>query len=188
MLDAAAPASHEVRDGSRVIRFTGTLLAQASSERPLAARFVTLSLFALPAPPPAYVLSRVQHSRVVHDSACIQAKRNRLPSGIDPEARNIDLNHLSPCQYCNPPLPPNPHTSPDFLPNHRFELPRHFGAILNSADVLIRALAHPHIRPNKAHDLPATSTVPIPWLSQQLIDAAIPHDPAIRDAYDLTLP
>jgi len=177
---------HEVRDGSRIIRFQGTLLATASSERPVSPRFVELTLFALPSPPPAYVLSRVQYSRVFHVQTCEQALRNHLPLGVDSPARGLDLTSLSPCVYCNPgPYLP---TDPDFKTTHRFEVPRHFGAIIDTPAHLLSALAHPSTRPSRAHTLTPSANNQLPWLSRQLVDAAAPRDPALQAAYNISIP
>jgi hypothetical protein len=177
---------HEVRDGSRIIRFQGTLLASASSERPVSPRYVTLTLFSLPSPPPAYVLSRVQYSRVFHVQTCEQAIRNHLPLGVDSAARNLPLTSLSPCQYCNP-GPANPE-APDFKTTHRFEVPRHFGAIIDTPGHLLSALAHPSTRPSRAHTLEPPHNNQLPWLSRQLVDAAAPLDPALQAAYNVVIP
>lgn len=177
---------HEVRDGSRIIRFSGTLLATASSMRPVSPRYVELSLYALPSPPPAYVLSRVQYSRVFHVSTCEQALRNHLPLGVDPAARNLPLTELSPCAYCNP--TPSAPGAPDFRTTHRFEIPRHFGAIIDTPAHLLSALAHPSTRPSRAHTLSPPPNNQLPWLSRQLVDAAAPLDPALQSAYNISIP
>lgn len=183
------PTPHEIKDGRRIIRFTGTPIAQASSERPHAPRFVVLTLYQLPSPPPAYVLSRIGHSRVFHTADCHQAARNRLPFGHETQSPAA-AQDLHPCPYCIPtqPIRQEDPTPLDFLTQHRFETPRHFGAILPTADELIRLLNHSAHASRTPPVSPSSGLYELPWLSRQLLDSAAPHDPALQTAYNVTIP
>lgn len=170
----------EVRDGKRIIKFQGTFLATASSARPHTPRYVVLSLYALPSPPPAFVLSRVGHSRVFHTATCRQAERNRLPFGH--EIKTPLSTPLHPCPYCAP--VPLDLAQPDALTTHRFETPRYFGAIAPTASDLMRLL-------NPDPQDPTNPAMDLPWLSRALLDQATtvpsPATAELQAAYNVTI-
>ena len=71
-------SDHEVRDGTRVIRFSGVLLGSASSERAASPRWTDKKLYRTEAG--SYVLAQVGQTRVIHEPGCsaIMARLNRF--------------------------------------------------------------------------------------------------------------
>lgn len=169
-----SPETHQVRDGNRTIRFHGHLLSQASSQRPHAPRYVSLSLYRIASPsPPFFVFTRVGHSTVFHSSDCLQATRNRLPFGHELPTPIPDLEALTPCPYCAP--------RSTELTTHRFETTRYFATICPTPEALLATLQH---SPKNSLQSPGQ----LPWLSQELLDLALPHDQILNDFFseDLT--
>lgn len=77
----------EVRDGARVIRFNGDLLAEASSERASSPRWTDKALYRTDAG--TYVLAQVGRTRVIHQPGCPKADRG-LNRFVDEYGENIE--------------------------------------------------------------------------------------------------
>lgn len=87
---------YEVRNGNRVLRFEGRHLAQSSSKRPGATRWIEFDLYKTEAG--KYVLSRVGVSYVFHSSVCPLVTRYGLH-----EAHSDELSEFAtPCLECRP--------------------------------------------------------------------------------------
>ncbi len=87
---------YEVRNGNRVLRFEGRHLANSSSKRPGASRWIEFDLYKTEAG--SYVLSRVGVSHVYHSNMCPLVDRYGL--------HDVDITDLSqeavPCEDCKP--------------------------------------------------------------------------------------
>ena len=87
---------HEVKDGTRILQFNGTLLAESSSYRRGSTRWIEFALYRTENG--AYILSRVGVSLVFHGAACPLVKRYGLTEiGVD----ELDKNAI-PCDECRP--------------------------------------------------------------------------------------
>lgn len=89
---------HVVQDGSRNLKFEGTLLAHSSSRTKSKPRWIEFSLYRTVKG--HYVLSRVGISLVVHHGTCPTVKRNAL----DPLPSEVLLDGRIPCYDCQPDL------------------------------------------------------------------------------------
>lgn len=86
----------EVRNGNRLLRFEGRVLAASSSERRGSPRWIEFTLYKTAAG--SYVLSRVGVSLVYHSSVCPLVQRYGLHE-IDSEELPIEA---LPCEDCDP--------------------------------------------------------------------------------------
>jgi hypothetical protein len=165
----------EVRNSNQIIRFDGVLLAAVTSARPHAPRYTVLELYGLGGVSPSHVLHRVGHSLVFHTSDCPQAIRTKLPYGHEIDQVDMPLlDQLFPCQFCAPSLR-NPHPmAPDFLTIHKFEVPRHYAAVISDAHALVTMLTTP--------DAPMAG-----WLSTQLLNVAATKDRMLAEAFAIDL-
>jgi len=87
---------HEVKDGSRTLQFSGTLLGESSSYRRGANRWIEFKLYRTENG--SYILSRIGVSVIFHAATCSLVKRYGLS-----EASNVDLKQDAvPCEECSP--------------------------------------------------------------------------------------
>lgn len=87
---------HEVRDGSRILRFEGTLLGESSSWQQGSYRWIEFELYRTESG--SYVLSRVGVSLIFHGAACPLVTRYNLT-----EVSSDDLyDDAVPCEECQP--------------------------------------------------------------------------------------
>lgn len=89
---------YEVRDGSRILKFSGSMLGKSSSWRPKSTRWIEFALYKTESG--SYVLSRVGASLVYHGAACPLVKRYGLVEG-SVESLSQDA---TPCDECKPSL------------------------------------------------------------------------------------
>lgn len=87
---------YEVRNGNRMLRFEGRLLASSSSKRPGATRWIEFDLYKTEGG--KYILSRVGVSHIFHTSVCPLVARYGLHEA-DPEELTT---FATPCQECHP--------------------------------------------------------------------------------------
>jgi len=88
----------EVKNGNRVLRFEGRILAHATSYRDNSPRWIEFDLYKTELG--TYVLSRVGVSRVYHSSVCSLVARYGLH-----EAHSADLSYTAvACPECKPEL------------------------------------------------------------------------------------
>jgi hypothetical protein len=152
-----------VRDGGRIVRFTGTLLAKVTSERKRASRWTVIEIFRTSRG--MYVVHRVGISHVYHTSDCAQAITNRLPYGHEIPGGPPDTSGLTACSTCNP-LPA------DGDATLRFERDRHWAGVADTADAVVDML----------HRTEAGSRS-MPWISANLLSEASKTDADIARAY-----
>lgn len=88
----------EVRDGSRILKFSGTVLGQSSSWKRGSTRWIEFALYKTENG--SYVLSRVGVSLVYHGAACPLVKRYAL---IEANTHTLGEDSL-PCEECKPSL------------------------------------------------------------------------------------
>lgn len=156
-----------VMDGGREVRFTGGMIAFASSERAFAPRFTEFRLFKTSKS--MYVVSRIGISRVFHASDCSQAQAHRLPFGSD-LAVIPSIDQMSPCSLCKP-----SRTAP--LARLRFERERPWAGIADNAQGVIQLLTQ-----NSTHGMSGSGRS-ITQLGARLLTDASRIDPDIRAAY-----
>lgn len=87
---------YEVKDGSRTLQFSGRLLAESSSWRRGATRWIEFKLYKTENG--SYVLSRIGVSLVFHGAACPLVKRYNL---VESPATKL-LEDATPCDDCKP--------------------------------------------------------------------------------------
>jgi hypothetical protein len=87
---------YEVKDGSRILQFSGRLLGESSSRRGDSTRWIEFKLYKTENG--KYILSRVGVSLVFHASICPLVKRYGLTESQPPSLRNDAL----PCEECLP--------------------------------------------------------------------------------------
>ena len=87
---------YEVRNGNRVLRFEGRHLANSSSKRPGASRWIEFDLYKTEAG--SYVLSRVGVSHIYHSMLCPLVDRYGLHE-VEESELSVDA---VPCEDCNP--------------------------------------------------------------------------------------
>ena len=88
--------TYEVRDGSRILQFSGKLLAESSSWRRNSYRWIEFSLYKTENG--SYVLSRVGISLIYHGAACPLVDRYALH---EVAWKNLSKEAI-PCEECNP--------------------------------------------------------------------------------------
>lgn len=158
----------EVLDGGRIVRFSGHLVASASSERSHAPRWTELNLYKTSSG--MFVLHRVGRSRVFHTEDCAFAIEHRLPQ-VHTLTEAPDFKKLSPCDKCRPDRTP-------FLTDNamlRVEQPRNWAGVADNASAAIDML---HRNEGGSRHLP--------WLAANLLEAASRADLDIRNAYSIT--
>jgi hypothetical protein len=149
--------------GSRKLKFTGYLLSEASSARKGAPRWTVLRLYKTVGN--IYVIHRVGESRVFHSADCPQAIQNRLPYGHELHAVLPPWRELTPCPTCAP-------QRTDEIPNLRFEQPRNWANVVETAQGVVDSL----YRTEKG-------SRNLPWLASTLLSEAARIDKPIDDAY-----
>lgn len=116
---------YEVRDGTRILQFNGSLLASSSSWKRGSTRWIEFELYKTENG--AYVLSRTGISLVFHGAACPLVKRYGLTE--------VDIVELSedalPCDECRPTFD---------LPIAFPEKHRHWAQVSEEPDAVLEAL------------------------------------------------
>ena len=149
---------YEVRDGNRVLRFDGVLLAESSSRRPDTDRWVEFQLYRTSSG--SYVLGRIGQTTLFHALDCAIVKRNHLkPSG----AEFLNEDHL-PCMECEP---------EDDLDEIAIEKPRYFALVSESPEAILEALY------KKDHKGARYLT----HVAQRLVESACAADARLEKAY-----
>jgi hypothetical protein len=85
----------EVKDGTRILQFNGTLLAKSSSWRRGSTRWIEFELYKTENG--SYILSRIGISLVYHGAACPLVKRYGL---TEMNASNLEEDAIT-CEICN---------------------------------------------------------------------------------------
>jgi len=89
-------STHQIRDGSRILQFEGTLISHSTSWRRGSSRWVEFSLYRTASG--SYVLSRTGLSLLFHDPSCEVVDRNSLK--VSPSAA-LERD-AQPCVECTP--------------------------------------------------------------------------------------
>ncbi len=95
--------THQVRDGSRLITFDGTLLGFVTSERPEVARWTEMSVYLTEGG--SYVLEKVGRSLICHMPGCNELGSRSLPRfqeqhpGDDPDNGYVFHEECVPEEY-----------------------------------------------------------------------------------------
>jgi hypothetical protein len=117
---------HEVRDGKRILKFDGALLAYSTSYRPGVRRWIEFGLYRTTGG--TYVLSRVGETRLYHLPECEVAQRN----GLTRVPREALKEESVPCDICRPDLVMTPLLSP--------EMPRYWAQTSDTAEAVVDSL------------------------------------------------
>lgn len=150
---------YEVKNGARILRFEGEVLATSSSKRPGSPRWIEFSLFRTDKG--SYVLSRVGVSHVYHSSVCPLVGRYGLH-----EASVDDLPPIAvPCEECDP-----DYSDPIIFP----ETFRHWTLVTEDPETVLEALYKPDTR---------TNTKYLTRVAERLLEDASRVDAAIDQAY-----
>ena len=150
---------YEVKNGARILRFEGEVLATSSSKRPGSPRWIEFSLFKTDKG--SYVLSRVGVSHVYHSSVCPLVGRYGLH-----EASVDDLPPIAvPCEECEP-----DYSDPIIFP----ETFRHWTLVTDEPETVLEALYKPDTR---------TNTKYLTRVAERLLEDASRVDAAIDQAY-----
>lgn len=167
---------HVVMDGGRSIRFTGALIAFASSQRPHAPRYTEFRLYRTSKN--MYVISRIGCSLVFHTNTCRQADNHRLPYGNELDIiPNVITMH--PCPICKPSKMDDPR-------GLRFERERPWAGVADNAHSVVAMMTDSMSQVTNGRQVAAKQ---IPQLSARLLTLASEVDPDIKGAYmtlDLT--
>lgn len=148
----------EVRDGNRVLKFEGELLAESSSRQPGQHRWVEFQLYRTRSG--SYVLGRTGQTRLYHALDCAIVQRNHLkPSGVE----WLTENSIA-CEECYP---------DQFADEVAIEKPRHFALTSESAEAILDAL----------YKYDSSGTRYLTLVAQRLIEAAAEVDPRLERAY-----
>lgn len=150
---------YEVKNGNRILRFEGEVLATSSSKRPGSPRWIEFSLFKTDKG--QYVLSRVGVSHVYHANTCPLVSRYGLHGASVDDLPPIAV----PCEECDP-----DYSDPIIFP----ETYRHWTMVSDDADALVDALYMPD-RDNGTRYLTR--------VAERLLEDASEVDPAIDQAY-----
>jgi hypothetical protein len=87
---------HEVKDGTRLLQFEGTVLGKSSSYRRGSTRWIEFELYLTDGG--QYVLSRIGVSLVYHGAACPLVKKY----GLQEEHYGLIERDAIPCEECDP--------------------------------------------------------------------------------------
>lgn len=90
------PQQHQVVDGSRVLKFNGSLLAMSSSYKSGSERWIEFKLYKTEKG--SYILSRIGRSLLYHAPSCSFVKKYDL---LEIESKSLEKNKIR-CAYCNP--------------------------------------------------------------------------------------
>lgn len=116
---------HEVRDGNRVYKFDGELLAKSSSWHRGQYRWVEFELYRTKSG--SYILGRTGQTVLFHRPTCAIVKRNSIkPSSVD----ELTNEHIE-CDECDP---------RDDADEVCIEKPRYFALVSDSPEAILEAL------------------------------------------------
>lgn len=87
---------YEVKDGSRTLQFSGSLLGESSSWRPDSLRWIEFQLYKTESG--SYIISRVGVSVVYHGAACELVSKYKLNEATPDDLRD----DAAPCRECIP--------------------------------------------------------------------------------------
>lgn len=161
----------QLRDGNRIVAFTGVKLASVSSEREDSLRWTEIDIYRSDAG--RFILNRVGVSVVAHTIDCDQVQGKKR-HGIDRlELDETPPKHREPCSACNPDILALLHTDPASL---TFEEDRSWAAICDDAHSMIEALY------TTRQGVRALSSL----ASSALADAAS-QDPVVAAAYNVVV-
>lgn len=150
---------HEIKDGSRTLRFDGELLGKSSSHRPGSFRWIEFELYRTRSG--AYVLSRTGVSLVYHGASCTLVERYHLA-----EAPVSDLRpDAVACPECKPT------TGLPYIFPEKF---RYWAQVSDDAEPVLDALYR--------YDDDAKTRY-LTRVAQQVLEAAAEHDPDIDAIY-----
>lgn len=148
-------STHQVRDGDRILEFTGELLAESTSQRRGNNRWIEFELYRTRAGD--YVLARIGCSVVFHAPGCGLVSQYRLKIGeIHPQA--------TPCENCSP------GRNEDVLYPEKM---RYWAQVMKQPSAVLEAL----------YKWDAEGAKYLTHVAQRLLEEAADADPRIAEAY-----
>lgn len=150
---------HSVKDGDRVYKFEGELLAHSSSRSDGKGRWVEFNLYRTARG--GYVLSRTGVTLFYHFGACPVVRRN----GLEPLPAEVLPTNSIPCPDCRPDL----QADTLLYPEH----PRYWAQVCETPEGVISSM-----RQRDAH-----GTAYLTEVSRRLLEQAAKADKGIHDAY-----
>jgi hypothetical protein len=135
----------KVRDGARIVSFTGVLLGFITSERSDSLRWTELFIYRNDAG--RFIAHRVGVSCVAHRIDCDVIKGKKLPSVVDMKPDEFAVQDRQPCPVCRPNIMAEVKEDPASI---RGETDRHWTGICDDAVSLLNAL---HTMKNGARSL-----------------------------------
>lgn len=154
----------EVKDGSRALQFDGRLIANSTSWRRGADRWVEFNLYRTDSG--KYVINRIGMSLLYHAPDCEVVRRNNLRDEPASERHRDAI----PCPICRP------HQNGNF-PIICPERPRHWAQVCETADAVVEAL-------QKYDD---NGSRYLTYVAKRLLEAASEVDNAIDAAYRIEI-
>ena len=161
----------KVRDGARVVAFTGVRLGFISSERQDSLRWTELSIYRTEGN--LFIAHRVGVSCVAHQSSCVVIEGKNLPSVVDMKSDEFALEDRRPCPVCRPKILEEVAIDPASI---RGETDRHWAGVCDNAVSLLNAL---HTMRNGARSLSG--------LASAVLNQAAEHDAQIDAAMNTEL-
>lgn len=150
----------QVKDGTRLLEFEGRLIANSTSWRRGADRWVEFTLYRTNSG--KYIISRMGMSLLYHDPGCEVVSRNNLR---EEPLSTLDRDAV-PCDICRP-------TGNGNFPIICPEKPRHWAQVCESADAVVEAL-------QKYDD---NGSRYLTYVAKRLLEAASEEDVEIDAAY-----
>lgn len=151
-----------VRDGSRILKFSGRKISHSTSFDEGKHRWIEFDLFVTESG--TYVLSRIGASRLVHLVKCSTVERNRIkevPIG------DVEMSNGVVCSECR--SSPGSELSTVIYP----EVPRYWASVTDSAESVVDSLYKVDYNGNKY----------MTDVAKRLLEDAIDYDQDIADAY-----
>lgn len=150
-----------VKDGNRVIKFSGEKIAHSTSYDRCKARWIEFNLFITDGG--NYVLSRIGASRLVHTVPCSTVERNKIK---EVPANDIEYDNAVICSECQS---LERGTSTVVYP----EVPRYWASVSDCAESVVDHLYKEDYNGNRY----------MTDVAKRLLEEALKKDPHIADAY-----
>lgn len=166
-----APKRYKVRDGARIVAFTGVKLGRISSEKQDSTRWTELTIYRTEGN--LFIAHRVGVSCVAHAADCDVIKGKNLPSVLNMKDDEYPIQDREPCSVCRPDIHRAVEEDPLSIVG---ETDRHWTGVCQDAVSLLNAL---HTMRNGARSLSG--------LASAVLNIAAEHDPQIAAAMEIPI-
>lgn len=151
-----------VRDGSRILKFSGRKISRSSSFDEGKHRWIEFDLFVTDSG--TYVLARIGASRLVHLVRCSTVERNRIK---EVPVGDVEMENGVICSECR--STPGSNLSTVVYP----EVPRYWASVTDSAESVVESLYKVDYNGSKY----------MTDVARRLLETAVDYDQGIADAY-----